>query len=125
MTIKLIFTHFLKECCHRRGLTQIIDPNLEQCCGKEVTVKRKQKCLKNGELKKIENNIENNFQQGDHYTSRPLTYLDLMLEGITPDWLKCSKARGTTQGVMPKSCEQPSFDWEALYDDDYDLIVQD
>ena len=97
--------------------------------------------------------------------------LDFILDGITPDWLKCTKNQGTHQGtsfemnltvfrrikspkcaeigspyfkncrssstffeilwifkklekgVKPKMCDYPPFNWDYVYEDDYDMRV--
>merc|ERR1712062_279196 len=98
-----------EECCRTKNINKVYNPSEEICCGDQVIYRRKDKCqiLKDGSMK-----------------PKPLTVLDMVLEGITPEWQRCASARSTNRGVQPADCIKPEFDWEKIYayDADYQFV---
>ena len=55
----------------------VVQAELKVETRKKIIMKRKDKCIKNGHT----------------FTVKPLNVFDLLLDGITPDWLMCTKNR--------------------------------
>ena len=101
------FDKRFESCCFGRNYAELYSPVSHGCCNRKLIDMKRNKCVKTnrGDIKQA-----------------PLTLLDFLRLKITPDWLKCSKPSSGRNGMIPRSCDPPKFDWGAIYEDEYEAV---